>query len=100
MEILLAYGLDFCLPVHKFDFFKYFTCFEKLMVSLKKLPAIDNFSELSGRIQSLAFNFFYNFKTYKVFSSVFSKSDIVDLKLFVFNKDIVVCKPDKGNGVG
>ena len=87
MEILLAYGLGFCLPMNKLDFLKYFTCLEKLIV------------KLSGRIQSLAFNFFYEFKSYKVFSSEFSKSDIADLKLFASNKNIVVCKPDKGNGV-
>ena len=87
MEILLAYGLGFCLPIHKLDFLKYFTCLEKLMV------------KMSGGIQSLPFNFFYDFKSYTVFSSVFSKSDIADLKLFASNKNIVVCKPNKGNGV-
>ena len=36
LRTLLAYGLDFCLPVYKLNFLKYFLCFEKLATSLAK----------------------------------------------------------------
>ena len=62
MQAILAV-MGFSLPIHKLDYLKYFTCFEKLMVSLKKLSAVDNFTELSGRIQSLVSILFYNFKS-------------------------------------
>jgi len=99
LKILLAYGLEFCLPVFKIDFYKYFLFFEKLAFSLKHCGAIENSADLLNGIQSTAFKYFYNFKSSKVFSSVFTKDDISDLKKLGSNKDIVVCKPDKGRGV-
>ena len=47
----------------------------------------------------LSNKFYYNFKPYKVFSSIITKADIILLKKFSSNDSIVVCKPDKGNGV-
>ena len=40
VKIFLAFGLDFCLPVYRIDFYRYFLSFEKLILSLKtnKLP--------------------------------------------------------------
>ena len=43
--------------------------------------------------------YFYNFKPYKIFSCIFNKSDILELKTFGNNKDIIVTRPDKGWGV-
>ena len=36
LRTLLAYGLNFCLPVYKLNFLKYFLCFEKLATSRAK----------------------------------------------------------------
>jgi len=99
LKTLLAYGLDFGLPVYKVDFFKYFLSFEKLVFSLKSSTIVGDSTELLNRIQSTAFKYFYNFKSSKVFSSVFTKQDISELKNLSKNKDLVVCKPDKGKGV-
>jgi len=99
IRILLAYGLDFCLPVFKIDFYKFFLFFEKLAFSLKHCGAIENSADLLNGIQSTAFKYFYNFKSSKVFSSVFTRDDISELKKLGSNKNIVVCKPDKGRGV-
>jgi len=99
LRTILAYGLDFCLPVYKVDFYKYFLFFEKLAFSLKHCSAIENSAELLNCIQSTAFKYFYNFKSSKVFSSVFTRDDIAELKKLGRNNDVVVCKPDKGSGV-
>ena len=71
VKILFAFGLDFCLPVHKIDFNKYFLSFEKFILILKsnKLAII---SEFSNRLQSLAYKYYYNFSPFKVFSSICS----------------------------
>ena len=49
--------------------------------------------------QNIAFKYFYNFKPYKIFSAIFSRNDVCELKKLGKNKNIVVCKPDKGRGV-
>ena len=43
--------------------------------------------------------YYYSFKPFKVFSAVFSRQDVLELKKLASNKDVVVCKPDKGRGV-
>lgn len=101
MQILLAYGLDFCLPIYKVDFYKYFLSFESLVSRIKSLnlDKTADFPEFMNQLHSLSFKYFYNFKSYKVFSAVFSKQDLTSLKQLASNKDIIVCKPDKGRGV-
>ena len=98
IKFLLAFGLDFCLPVFKLDFTKYFLNFERLAYTLKQLPS-DNFSETCTRIKELAHKYFYSFRASKVFHPIFSTKDINLLRTFGKNKDIVVCKPDKGRGI-
>ena len=98
MKILLAYGLDFCLPVNKLDFFKYFLSFEKLNSSLRDIKCND-YQEFKKQLQFFAYKYFYNFKPYKIFSAIFTRSDISLLKQLSKNKDLVISKPDKGRGV-
>ena len=90
------------LPVFKIDFYQYFLSFEKLMFTLRSnadnLKDFD-FNCLRQRLQNLAYKYYYNFKPYKTFSAIISKTDQSLLKNFASNKDIVVCKPDKGRGV-
>ena len=47
----------------------------------------------------LSFKYFYNFKHYKVFSSIVSKNDIHLLKEQSKVKSLIICRPDKGRGV-
>ena len=50
-------------------------------------------------LKHTAHKFYYNFKSYKIFSSVIKPRDISILKAFSKNSNIMVCKPDKGRGV-
>jgi hypothetical protein len=98
---LLAFGLEFRLPVYKINFYRYFLAFENLMYKLKWLPHsnVTNFSIIKKQIQSIAYKYFYNFKSHNVFSPIFSKSDINVMRKLGQNRDLVICSPDKGNGV-
>ena len=98
VKFLLAFGLDFCLPTFKLDFYKYFLSFEKLLAVTKNIEC-QNKIELQNSIKSVALKYYYNFKPHKIFSSVIGKFDISLLKKFSSNKTICVMKPDKGNGV-
>ena len=51
------------------------------------------------KLRFIAHKYYYNFKCYKIFSSIFSKRDICDLKQLASNNNIIVCKPDNGRGV-
>ena len=97
-KFLLAFGLDFCLPVFKLDYFKFFLAFERLAMNLKNV-ATSNRPEFLGNLQSLTYRHFYGFKPYKIFSSVFKPRDFRLLRDLAMNKDLVICKPDKGRGV-
>ena len=100
MKTLLAFGLDFCLPVYKLNFYRYFLKFESIASRLKnlRLPT-SNYDDFINELHSLAYKYFYNFKKHKVFSSVFRPVDIKAIKNFASNPDIIICKPDKGRGV-
>ena len=58
-----------------------------------------NYIDFIKELQTISFKYFYNFKSFKIFSAVFTKQDITELKQLSSNKEIVVCKPDKGKGV-
>ena len=49
-----------------------------------------NFPEFLNKLHSISFKCFHNFSHFKVFSSVFSKQDISELKKLATNKDIIV----------
>ena len=97
LKTLLAFGLDFNLPTYNINFYQYFLKFERLMLSLKHADCT-NITEFKLKMKSLAHKYYYGFKSYKIFS-IISKADISLLKSFASNKNIVVNKPDKGNGV-
>ena len=100
LKTLLAFGLDFCLPTRNLDFVSYFSKFEILYNNLSNHQnECNNFPEFKSKLRSTVMKYFYSFKSYKVFSCIFSQSDIKELKALGKNKDIVVTKPDKGRGV-
>ena len=98
---LLSFGLDFGLPVYKPSFHKYFLDFEVLITRLKQLNVARNckFGEVVQCIQNIARYHFQNFKSSKVFSPIISRSDLNLLRSLGRNRDLVVCRPDKGKGV-
>lgn len=98
IKFLLAFGLEFCLPIFKIDYYSYFCSLEKIVNSLKS-EACTNNTEFIDNLRSLAFKYFYNFNPSKIFS-VFTKEDIANIRNFSSNnKNIIVTRPDKGRGV-
>ena len=100
-KFLLSFGLDFCLPVFKPSFYKYFLDFENLINRLKRLKLSQgfNFDMVVKCVQDVACKTFYGFKRSKVFSPIFSRADINILRSLGKKEDLVICKPDKGKGV-
>ena len=58
-----------------------------------------NLHEFKLKLKAIAYKYFYNFKGHKIFSAIISKLDLNELKKLSSNKNIIVCKPDKGRGV-
>ena len=98
LKTLLAFGLDFCLPVYKIDKISYYLGFEKLIARLQKFDHPDVETSIQS-VKNLAHKFFHSFKKSKVFSSIVTPGDLHLLREFSKNKEIVVCRPDKGRGV-
>ena len=98
---LLAFGLDFKLPVWKLNFFRYHLAFEKLLNSLSSLPLREGvgFDGVKRGIVSICHRYFHNFNPSRVFSPIFSRGDVTLLRNFAADKSLVITKPDKGNGV-
>ena len=100
LKTLLAFGLDFKLPVYKINYYDYFTCFESLVNRVKVLGCPENkLGDFIHQLHFLAYKYYYNFKPHTVLSSIFSRNDLFLLKTLSSNKNIVVTKPDKGKGV-
>ena len=68
-------------------------------MSITNVLQCDNKSAFMRELKHTAHKFYYNFKSYKIFSSVIKPRDISILKAFSKNSNIMVCKPDKGRGV-
>ena len=84
----------------KLIFFQYFLKLESLVDRVRKLPCNPvSFREFINKLHALSFKYFYNFKSCKKISSIFTKADVNALKLLSTDKSIIVCKPDKGRGV-
>ena len=100
-ESLLAFGLNFKLPHFKVNYYKYFLSLEKLYSVLSKENQfnVQNQPTLKSCLHDVAQKLFYNFKPYKVFSPVFTKNDINILRNLAKDDSIIICRPDKGNGV-
>lgn len=101
MKSLLAFGLDFCLPVYKINFYEYFLAFESLFNRIRSRQEYSNINkdEFINKYYSLANRYFYNFKSQKVFSAFHTKQCLEDLKALGRKRDIIISKPDKGKGV-
>ena len=61
IRYLLAFGLEFCVPIFKLNYFKYFLSFEKLAYTLQRKES-HNFKTFNEQLKSIAFKIFYNFK--------------------------------------
>ena len=65
IKLLLAFGLDFRLPIFKLDYYKYYLSFEKLAYNLKFIDT-DNFLQVHQSIKDIANRFFHNFKSQSI----------------------------------
>ena len=74
---------------------------EKFFQILNKLNELVNerLSPFKHVRQTLSHKLYYNFKNHKLFSPLFSKSDVKLLKDLPKDKDIMICRPDKGRGI-
>ena len=70
LKFLLAFGLDFCLPVYKLNFFDFYLCMEKIVYRLKHRNVIgaDEFVQFVDRLKTVAKQHYHCFDWKKVFS--------------------------------
>ena len=89
LKILLAYDLDFSLPIYGLDFYKYFLPFESLISRVKNFHVKDcsNFPVFLNKIHAISFKCYYNFNPFKIFSFVVSKTDFRQFKELASNKE-------------
>src|SRR5215469_1490602 len=100
-KFLLSLGLNFNLPNFKPSFNKFFISFELLVRKLQTLTQVENrnFEETRKRIQGLAHNLYNEVSRTSCSFPFFKKDDRDLLKSLGRRKDLVILKPDKGNGV-
>ena len=102
LKTLLAKGLQYALPPNRLNFGHFFLPFEKLLRSLKNhnlsndTPQAGNY--VTTKIKELAFSVYYSFNHRAVKSNI-SGAELKELKQLSKNKEIIVTKPDKGQGV-
>ena len=99
IKFLLAFGLQFNLPVFNIDFYKFFHPLEKIAYYLKGETCHGNSRDFFEKLKNVVNKYYYSFKSSKVFSPIFNIPDVQLLKSF--SKDhrdkIVVPKPDNNN---
>lgn len=74
---------------------------EKLLHTIKNcnIRQDRNFNLIKNKISNYALQLYYGFKPYKVFSPIFSVTDIKLLKNLGRDANIVICSPDKSKGI-
>ena len=98
---VLSRGLKFSIRPDKLDYCDFLTPFEKLAISLKNRPIVKegvNFDYVKTRLKSIALAAYYGYDSAQ-FPLNISKAELAALKNLSRNKNIVILRPDKGNGV-
>ena len=99
-KVTLTKGLKFSFPVTKTKFISHFLPFERLAKILENFDLF-NFKSRNGSyfkhsLKHIALSSFYSVsKT----SASLSDDDVTTLEKLKSNSNIVICKPDKGNGI-
>ena len=65
---------------------------------MKNRPCVD-FRSFIDELRHVSSKFYYGFNSQSAFSSIFSASDVKLVRELAANKNLVVTRPDKGNGV-
>ena len=97
-KFLLSLGLDFCLPTSKPKYVNYFTAFEKLAHSLSYFGNSSTFNLFRKDCSHIAHKTFTSYWKNNWYP-FFKKEDVNILKNLGSNNNLVITKPDKGNGV-
>lgn len=98
-KFLLSLGLNFNLPFFKKSFTDFYLPLEKLASDCKHLPGSSAFNSFINKLSFLARDTFNKLSKLRFSSIFFFKSDFKLLKALGSNNDIIVSRPDKGNGV-
>lgn len=96
---ILSLGLDFCLPCFKPNSVQLYLSFECLMNSLINLPSKDNLEYARKKLQDLANSTLQKIKKCNSWLPFFKKCDLDTLKKLSSNRNLIICKPDKGRGI-
>ena len=101
-KFALQFGLEFCLPVNKPNFFRYFLAFEKLYKFLSSLnpynPECSDFN-LKASLQNIAYRWNSNNNHVNRLYNPLSKQHILALRNLSKDETITISRPDKGRGV-
>ena len=99
-EFLLAFGLEFCIPIFKPNRLKHYLPFEGIASRLKNEPLIHGktFSDVCNVIKRAAEDMLTTAKK-KPFVFHFKQKDVSILKSLAKNKNLIICPPDKGKGI-
>ena len=100
-KFLLAFGIEFALPVHKPNFIKHFYPFEVLTDRLQHLHRLNDvpFSAICTNIKKTAFFVFSRVKRARYTLPQFQTSDINILRELSRDPSVILSLPDKGRGV-
>ena len=97
----MSRGLKFSIYPNKLDYCSFLIPFEKLAIHLKNKP-IDkdgvSFDFVKTRLKSIALAACYGYDSQQLPHNI-SKAEISALNKLCRNKNIVIIRPDKGNGV-
>ena len=98
---VLSRGLKFSIRPDKLDYCDFLTPFEKLARDLKNRPIAQeelNFDYVKTRLKSIALASYYGYD-FGQFPLNISKAELSALKNLSKNRDLVILRLDKGNGV-
>ena len=98
---LLSFGLEHCFPT-KPSKFSFSLCMESLVHKLQNVPTAKNtvLIDFIADLKTLIHNSLELYKTSnRGLPSLFDEKDLKILENLKKNKDIIICRPDKGRGV-
>ena len=98
---VLSRSLRFSIYPNKLSYCSFLTPFEKLARSIKAMPLPDgsvNFDYIRTRLKSIALSSYYSYDPHQLPLNI-SKAELSVLNKLCRNKDLIINRPDKGNGV-
>ena len=96
-KFLLSLGLNFCVPSFNFPKKDFLLYFEYVIHKLQKQPIFGS-NSVNDVVNSFKVTMSQLPRLFRYTFNLVTKSDIGILKKLKQNNNIVICKPDKGNG--